>query len=753
MLSGSKIQSTSICRGAVFFCMLIATVSVYAIDPGHPHGITSDGSTGTTVSGAVDYTVGGGDRRGGNLFHSFGKFNVHGGESVTFSDGGITNLIIRVTGPDYSWLNGQINSSADNIYIINAQGMITGNSAVLNTGSFHGSTADYIRLGDGTDRYYCDLGQSSSFTAAPPEAFGFLDSGVQDISIDGSQFTVPDNKTMSFIGGDLSIENNAVIDNDGGTTGRINLAGVASAGEVVVTGTGLTVSSFSTFGTITLEAGSELRTDILYTAGDVTVGGNWNVSAGDYQAMSPSTVTFSGAALQNIYGTNSFDHLILNNANGFQLNSEVVVEGTFTLGLGLFTLGTGHLRLGPSATVAGTPSAAAMVVATGSGEMRKTFAGTGSFVFPVGDNDGTAEYSPVGVNFTSGAFGGGNYVGVRLTDAKHPNTYFPGDHLTRYWTIIENAITGFSCDVTCQYVDADVTTIEANIAGAKYEDPTWTFLNLVNDAANTFSGTVSSFSDFSGVHSTYVTGTTPVKNTHSASTSTNMTATYTVNLNVGTVSDATFMAHAGFDGRILSTEGAWSGSTNTATLNPNSDFHPGELIQMTGTKGIESAGGTAAIPHVWQFRTAVSQGWGTFFDSGQTLGSYISCGVSLGDVDGDGDLDAFVANYDEPNRVWVNQGGAQAGTAGKFFDSGQTLGSSISRGVYLGDVDGDGDLDAFVANQMEANRVWVNQGGLQGGTPGQFIDSGQTLGTFDTSLGIFLGDVDGEGDLDALVVN
>ena len=43
-------------------------------------------------------------------------------------------------------------------------------------------------------------------------------------------------------------------------------------------------------------------------------------------------------------------------------------------------------------------------------------------------------------------------------------------------------------------------------------------------------------------------------------------------------------------------------------------------------------------------------------------------------------------------------------------DSGQSLGSSTSRDVSLGDVDGDGDLDAFVANQFQGNRVWLNDG-------------------------------------------
>ena len=35
---------------------------------------------------------------------------------------------------------------------------------------------------------------------------------------------------------------------------------------------------------------------------------------------------------------------------------------------------------------------------------------------------------------------------------------------------------------------------------------------------------------------------------------------------------------------------------------------------------------------------------------------------------------------------------------GNFTDSGQSLGTSESVGVELGDVDGDGDLDAFVGN-------------------------------------------------------
>jgi len=138
----------------------------------------------------------------------------------------------------------------------------------------------------------------------------------------------------------------------------------------------------------------------------------------------------------------------------------------------------------------------------------------------------------------------------------------------------------------------------------------------------------------------------------------------------------------------------------------------------------------------------VSASWAVsqFVDSGQSLGSSESFGVALGDVDGDGDLDAFVANQADPNKVWLNDGN------GIFTDSGQSLGSSDSFGVALGDVDGDGDLDAFVANYAGHNKVWLNGGS------GIFTDSGQSLGD-SPSVDVALGDVDGDGDLDAFVAN
>ncbi len=131
---------------------------------------------------------------------------------------------------------------------------------------------------------------------------------------------------------------------------------------------------------------------------------------------------------------------------------------------------------------------------------------------------------------------------------------------------------------------------------------------------------------------------------------------------------------------------------------------------------------------------------GTFFDSGQRLGAGDSQDVRLADLDGDGDLDAFVANYeDEPNRVWLNDG------KGNFEDSGQELGEWSSWKVALGDLDGDGDFDAFVANSLEhVDRIWMNDG--QGG----FVEGGGTP-DYERTRAVALVDFDGDGDLDALL--
>jgi hypothetical protein len=66
--------------------------------------------------------------------------------------------------------------------------------------------------------------------------------------------------------------------------------------------------------------------------------------------------------------------------------------------------------------------------------------------------------------------------------------------------------------------------------------------------------------------------------------------------------------------------------------------------------------------------------------------------------------------------------------------------------VSLGDIDNDGDLDALVACYQHLNKIWINDGN------GNFSNSNQSLGGIETIL-MALGDVDSDGDLDVFVTS
>ena len=239
---------------------------------------------------------------------------------------------------------------------------------------------------------------------------------------------------------------------------------------------------------------------------------------------------------------------------------------------------------------------------------------------------------------------------------------------------------------------------------------------------------------------TTITSVSPAANSFDAPQSTNITATF--DLDVTAATDQTFVIHTSQRGKLAAAATTVSVDGRTATHDPTLDLLPGESVQATVTSGVSTAGG-AATKHVWQFRAEAAAGSGLFVDSGQEIGNpasnISSQGVELGDLDGDGDLDAFVANNATGNRVYLNDRGV-------FTDAGQSLGGNMSQEVALGDLDGDGDLDAVVSNVYgQGNRVWQNNGA------GVFSEA-QSFGGGDSD-GIQLGDLDGDGDLDAFVAN
>ena len=130
-------------------------------------------------------------------------------------------------------------------------------------------------------------------------------------------------------------------------------------------------------------------------------------------------------------------------------------------------------------------------------------------------------------------------------------------------------------------------------------------------------------------------------------------------------------------------------------------------------------------------------------------------GVVPLDVEGDGDVDLFIANDSMPNHLWLNDGEGglrEAGfAAGLAYDANGR--EQACMGVARGDLDGNGLVDLFVTNfSGEANALYCAR------RPGRFRERAASSGVEGPSVarlgwGTGAGDLDLDGDRDLFVLN
>ncbi|MYK19260.1 CRTAC1 family protein [Candidatus Poribacteria bacterium] len=177
-----------------------------------------------------------------------------------------------------------------------------------------------------------------------------------------------------------------------------------------------------------------------------------------------------------------------------------------------------------------------------------------------------------------------------------------------------------------------------------------------------------------------------------------------------------------------------------------------------------------------------NNGDGTFTDVTAATGvggDQFSSGCAFVDIDVDGDLDLYVVNYvqfdPETNPICTRQGiqtyctpEALPGVSdvlylnnddGTFTDVSEKTGISEARGkglgVVCGDVDNDGDVDIFVANDTTPNLLYRNNPNSIEMTEDALF-SGVALseeGRTYSGMGANLGDFDNDGYLDIVITN
>ncbi len=124
----------------------------------------------------------------------------------------------------------------------------------------------------------------------------------------------------------------------------------------------------------------------------------------------------------------------------------------------------------------------------------------------------------------------------------------------------------------------------------------------------------------------------------------------------------------------------------------------------------------------------------------------VTRGIALGDIDSDGDLDLIVGN-DGQSQLYVNDPQAFPESIFSPVSSWTNRFPVDTRDVLLADIDGDGYLDLIFGNYDQSNHVYLNSGGTLASDPAWL--STET----DFTVCLAAGDVNQDGRSDLVVGN
>jgi filamentous hemagglutinin family protein len=234
----------------------------------------------TSIDSAND-RIDGGASRGANLFHSFQEFNVGARRGVSFfNPSGIENILTRVTGSNISNILGKLGVLGEaNLFLINPNGIHFGENASLDIrGSFVGTTADGIGLGDDGFFSATDVAESSLLSVQPTAIFATaLANQLGEISNEGD-LEVDARQNLILIGGDVNIDGGSLF----APGGSIQLGGLKGEGSIGLDGFVLSFPAGVELGNISVNNTAELNVR-------ADGGGNITINARDIEISGATT--------------------------------------------------------------------------------------------------------------------------------------------------------------------------------------------------------------------------------------------------------------------------------------------------------------------------------------------------------------------------------------------------------------------------------------------------------------------------------
>ncbi len=239
---------------------------------------------------------------------------------------------------------------------------------------------------------------------------------------------------------------------------------------------------------------------------------------GDFTLNAPviftnKTISLIGDIDQKLAVSNSINlnNLIIDKPSGaVLLQKRTAVNGTLNLTKGRVILGANDLILGSSEVAGGPFDVNTMIVADGSGFVRRPYTSVGSYLFPIGELISNPAYSPITVDITSGSFAENSFVAVSVVDGIHPNNNSSQNYISRYWNVKQTGISGTVAKITATYVTPELlvpaeTMIAAQLSGTfNAKTNPWvrfsplTGLNLTATGASLAEGQVSVFTGIKG---------------------------------------------------------------------------------------------------------------------------------------------------------------------------------------------------------------------------------------------------------------